>query len=176
MALVEIFLRTVLAILCVIVVVRLVGLRAFSKMSSFDFALTIAMGSLLATTIIDVDMPLLHGLVALISVFSVQAAIALFRQRVGRAENLIDNTPLLLMKKGEMLPGNLAQARVTRDDILTKLREANALDLSKVQAVVLETTGSISVLYGDDAEAADLEHLLSTVNRNAEPLRREEQR
>ena len=43
----------------------------------------------------------------------------------------------------------LAASRVTRADVHAKLREANALDLSRVRAVVLETTGDISVLHGD---------------------------
>lgn len=30
-----------------------------------------------------------------------------------------------------------------------KLREANVLDLSQVRAVILETTGDVSVLHGD---------------------------
>nr|WP_243405031.1 DUF421 domain-containing protein [Pelagivirga sediminicola] len=34
------------------------------------------------------------------------------------------------------------------------MREANALDLSPVRAVVLETTGSISVLHGDHVDEA----------------------
>ena len=38
---------------------------------------------------------------------------------------------------------------MTEDDIYGKLREANVLDFDQVQAVVLESTGDISVLHGD---------------------------
>ena len=38
---------------------------------------------------------------------------------------------------------------MTRSDVLAKLREANVLAMTDVRAVVLETTGDISVLHGD---------------------------
>ena len=54
-----------------------------------------------------------------------------------------------------MLDDVLLRTRVTRDDILGKLREANVIDLSEVYAVVLESTGDISVLHGKDGKALD---------------------
>jgi len=54
------------------------------------------------------------------------------------------------MKNGEISEKALAETRVARSDLIAKLREANALDWSKVHAVVLETTGDVSVLHGDD--------------------------
>jgi uncharacterized membrane protein YcaP (DUF421 family) len=54
-----------------------------------------------------------------------------------------------LMKDGVFLDENLEVTRVTRDDIYAKLREANALRLSEVRAVILEATGDISVLHGN---------------------------
>ncbi len=73
---------------------------------------------------------------------------------------MIDNRPLLLMVGREMLDDNLRQARVTADDLRSKLREANVLNYDQLRAVVLEQTGDVSVLHGD----ADLDpDLLSNV-------------
>lgn len=46
----------------------------------------------------------------------------------------------------------MSAAQITRSDIIAKLREANAIQLDDVLAVVVETTGDISVLHqtGDD--------------------------
>ena len=49
-----------------------------------------------------------------------------------------------------MLTDNMQAARVTQDDLFAKLREANTLSMSEVRAVVLETTGDISVLHGPE--------------------------
>ncbi|MGB3798303.1 MAG: DUF421 domain-containing protein, partial [Lewinella sp.] len=63
-----------LAVFIIIVVyVRIAGLRTFAKMSSFDFASTIAIGSILAAVVMNTDTSLIKGAVAL-------ATIILFQQ------------------------------------------------------------------------------------------------
>jgi uncharacterized membrane protein YcaP (DUF421 family) len=54
------------------------------------------------------------------------------------------------MENGRILDDNLAKGQITRGDLFSKLREANALKLSMVRAVVLEETGEVSVLHGSD--------------------------
>lgn len=49
-----------------------------------------------------------------------------------------------------MINEHLKATKVTPDDIRAKLREANVTDLNQVRAVVLETTGDISVLHSMD--------------------------
>ena len=53
------------------------------------------------------------------------------------------------MRDGLIDEDALAKTRVARDDLIAKLREANVRSFKMVRAVVLETTGDISVLHGD---------------------------
>lgn len=133
---------------------RIVGLRTFSKMSSFDFAITVAIGSLIASVALQ-GSSLLAGVVALATLVGIQFVVAVTRQRTG-LQRVVDNKPLLLMVDGEFLDDNLRRTRVTRDDVRAKLREANVLDYDQVRAVVLETTGDVSVLHGDRTPDPDL--------------------
>ena len=130
-----------------IVAVRVVGLRSLSKMSSFDFLVTVALGSTLATVAVT-SASLLNGALAFASFLAVQATIARAR-RSSKFASIVDNEPRLLMTGSVMHETVMAQCRVTRDDVLAKLREANVTNLDQVLAVVLETTGDISVLHGD---------------------------
>jgi uncharacterized membrane protein YcaP (DUF421 family) len=149
---IEPVLRALAVIAAVIVLSRINGLRSFSKMSSFDFALTVATGSLLAGAIQGVDRTLWIGLVALVAVFAIQHAIAILRQSSRWVQDLTDNEPLLLVPDGRILHDHLRAARVTPDDLFAKLREANVLSLAEVRAVVLETTGDFSVLHASDGQ------------------------
>jgi uncharacterized membrane protein YcaP (DUF421 family) len=142
-------LRALAAILAVIALTRLQGLRSFSKMSSFDFALTLAVGSLLATTIISRDMNLLVGLIAIASVFLIQWVIAALRIVWPGFQRVADNEPLLLMKGRHIFDANLRKGRITEDDLYSKLREHGVVSVDQVRAVVLETTGNISVMHGE---------------------------
>ena len=151
----------------VIAATRLLGLRTFSKMSSFDFAATIATGSLMASVAMATT-PLATGAVAVAVIFGLQGVLSFGRQR--GLSRVVDNTPLLLMDGPRMLLDNMRAARITRDDLIAKLREANVLSLSQVHCVVFETTGDVSVLHnGADRDELDPE-LLSGVRRG-DPVR-----
>ncbi|PSQ51255.1 MAG: DUF421 domain-containing protein [Bacteroidetes bacterium QH_10_64_37] len=136
---------------------RLAGLRSFSKMSTFDFAITVATGSLVASVLLTKDPPLVQGAVGLVTLFGIQFIVSYLRSRSTEIANVVDNEPLLLMVGTEVLHQNLKAARVTVDDLREKLREANVTHLEEVRAVVMESTGYISVLHADpDGSALDL--------------------
>lgn len=136
--------------LAVILLTRLFGKRSFSKMSSFDFAMTVAIGSLIATTVLSSSVSLLEGILGLILVYLLQLTAAFFRRYKAFAK-IVDNSPLLLMDGSNILFENLKKARVTEGDLRSKIREANVINLSQIRAVVFETTGDIAILHTDDS-------------------------
>lgn len=140
-------LSALLMILVIIGLSRLFGLRSFSKLSGFDFAITVAFGSVLAGTVIAKDPPLAHGAAALLFLFLVQSAIAYARRHWVWASKLLSNNPRLVWRDGEFFEDNMNAAQITRADIIAKLREANAIRMEDVLAVVVETTGDVSVLH-----------------------------
>jgi len=154
--LIEISFTAVGIFVLLIIYTRILGLRSFSKMSSFDFAMTIAVGSLLATTIISKSTSLLAGAIAIGSLFVIQGSLSFLRKCTNWFSKVVDNEPLLLMRDGVIFYDALKISRVTENDLIAKLREANVLRFSQVRAVVLETTGDISVLHtNNDTDLED---------------------
>jgi hypothetical protein len=133
----------------VLLCTRLAGLRSFAKMSSFDFAMTVAIGSLVASSILNERPALVQAAAGLAAVYGLQYTVGALRQRWAWLQHLVDNEPLVLMVGERMLRENMRRARVTEDDLWAKLREANVLHPRQVRAVVMETTGDVSVLHGD---------------------------
>ncbi|MEH6790074.1 DUF421 domain-containing protein [Parasphingorhabdus sp.] len=131
----------------VILLTRIAGVRSFSKMSGFDFAVTVAIGSVLASVITSKDPPLASGVAALICLFALQIGMAILRSRFPGLQMLADNKPRLIMIGREVQHDQLKKAKMTENDLWGKLREANAFDFSQVLAVVAETTGDVCVLH-----------------------------
>ena len=149
------FFLTVMAMVWVVLLVRINSLRSFSKMTNFDFVMTVAVGSLLASASQTTTWEaFLQAMVAMAALFIVQSVSARLRRRSDKIEAIMQNTPVILMRNGEIIDGALEETRVARSDLLAKLREANVLDLNEVRAVVLETTGDISVLHGEHCSEA----------------------
>ena len=151
-------LLSAIALTWVVFVVRVIGLRTFSKMTAFDFVATVATGLLLAgpcqaTTWPEFAQPTL----AISALLGAQFVIAKLRQASDGFEEVVQNEPVILMRDGVIFDAALRDTRVARADLIAKLREANALRFLDVRAVVLETTGDISVLHGDTLEQEILE-------------------
>lgn len=148
-------LLTVMAMVWVVLLVRINGLRSFSKMTNFDFVMTVAVGSLLASASQTTNWTaFIQAMIAMAALFIVQSVTAKLRRKSDKIEAIMQNTPIILMRNGEVIDGALEETRVARSDLLAKLREANVLNLNEVRAVVLETTGDISVLHGEHCSEA----------------------
>jgi uncharacterized membrane protein YcaP (DUF421 family) len=152
---IAVILLTGLAIYVVVMAyIRIAGLRSMSKMSSFDFIMTVAAGAIVGSTALTTG-SLAEGALALGVLFALQVAIAFGRRHLGFG-SVVDNTPLLLMNGDEVIGDHLNRARMTEAELRAKLREANVLNLEQVKAVVLETTGDVSVIHGDAPFDPDL--------------------
>lgn len=129
---------------------RLMGLRSFSKLSSYDFAMTIAIGSILASTVTSDSPSLLQGLLAVGVLFVIQAFISMIRRKVKPIKTLLDNQPVILMAHGEYLGDNLKEANLSPSDVREALRKNGIKSKTEVFAVIMETTGDMSVIKTND--------------------------
>jgi len=151
----------------VMAVTRIAGLRTFAKMSSVDFASTIAIGSVIASTILSEKTSILYGSATIAIIVFLQVLSARLMKRFDWYDKIASNKPLLLMRDGDIIQENLDRSGVSRSDLIAKLREANALRFENVKAVIFETTGDIAVLHGSDDIELDL-RLLYGVEKYAE--------
>lgn len=138
----------------IILFTRLNGLRSFSTMSAFDFAITVATGSLLASTILNPRPSLAEGVLGLASLFLLQRVVA-FLRRSKRIQRWVDNEPRVLVRRGEVREDNLRRCHMTMDDLRAKVREAGLLRMEDVEAAVMETTGRVSVLARREGTEVD---------------------
>jgi len=144
----------VVVYLVVIALSRFAGVRSLAKMSSFDFAATVAVGSTIASTLVG-SASLATGALGLALLFGLQYLVATLRRR-GLLRGLVDNAPILLIAGPEVVEGNLRHARVSREELWSQLRLNGVQRLDQVHAVVMETTGDISVLKAGEPVDAEL--------------------
>lgn len=147
--------RIVLASLMVypaiIVILRVAGKRALSKLSAFDFVVTVALGSLLATVIVSGDVALAEGILAFAMLALLQWLVARLSLTSRWLRDVTRSRPRLLVLDGAERAGAMRAERVTRSDIEAAARQAGLGSLKEAGAIVLETDGSLSVLTGSSA-------------------------
>lgn len=144
------------AYLLLIFMLRVSGKRTLSKMNVFDFLVTVALGSTLASTLLSKDVALLEGLTAFSLLIFGQYLITYLSVRVPSFQKLVKAEPTLLFHQGRLLERTLHRERVTREEVLAAVRAKGFGSLDKVHAVVLETEGEFSVIGEVKGEASAL--------------------
>lgn len=134
----------------VVCLLRLSGRRTLSKMNAFDLIVTVALGSTLATILLNRNVTLTEGMLAFALLIGLQFVVTWTSVRVRWVRRLVTGEPALLFYQGEFLPRALRSARVTEDEVRASIRSAGLLSLRDIEAVVLETDGSFSVVEHSD--------------------------
>ncbi|HEX2257116.1 MAG TPA: YetF domain-containing protein [Afifellaceae bacterium] len=129
-----------------VALLRVTGKRTLSKMNAFDFVVTVALGSTLATILLSRDTALADGMVALALLILLQLGVAWLSARSRGFRRLVKSEPRLLFAGGRMLQEALLDERVAPEEVWAAIRATGHADLDEVEAVVLETDGTFSVL------------------------------
>jgi uncharacterized membrane protein YcaP (DUF421 family) len=135
-----------LAYLALVLLLRASGKRTLSKMNAFDFIVTVALGSTLATVLLSSSVSLARGVLAFAVLISLQFVITWLSVRSPAVRRLVKAEPTLLVHRGEFLAGAMKQERVTEEEIRAALRAEGIAAVDSVEAVVLETAGDLSIV------------------------------
>jgi uncharacterized membrane protein YcaP (DUF421 family) len=148
-----------LAYASLVLLLRVSGKRSLAKLNAFDLVVTVALGSILATILLNRSIVLAEGVVALLLLVGLQYLIAFISVRSPRFSALIRSEPSLLLHRGRFLEAALRGQRVTQEEVLFALREAGLARPEDAAAVILETDGTLSVLPSSAATASEIEIL-----------------
>lgn len=136
----------------IVVAVRIAGRRTLSQLSAFDAVVTIALGSMLATTILSRDVSYLEGVTGVVTLISLQVVVGALRRRFDRLRRVLDFEPVVLIEDSvEKQRTGLFGAQMTDTELRSALRARGIFDPSEVKKAILEPNGEISALRRDDS-------------------------
>lgn len=133
---------------------RISGKRTLSKWNSFDFVVTIALGSILASALLTKGNSFIQCMVAIGLLVGFQFIITWVSVRSGIVQQLIKAEPTLLVFKGEMKEQVMIDKRVAKGEVLAAIRINGSASVEDVDAVILETDGTFSVIKKVDLSNA----------------------
>ncbi|WP_394018479.1 DUF421 domain-containing protein [Anaerococcus cruorum] len=156
--------KGILIYIFLIIALRISGKRSLSKLNIFDFIITIAIGSVFASVLTTKDVKLAQGTTAIIVLLGGQYIISRLAYKYDKFEEKIKSDPALLYYDNKFLYETMKVERVTEREILQAVRSSGVGSLEKVQAVILESQGSISVITKSDDSSIGLDsHLYDPV-------------
>ena len=140
------FVRTIILYLVLMFGLRIMGKRQIGELEPTELVLTLLISDLAAVPMQDFGIPLLNGVVPIITLLSLSMLISCLCLHSIRFRRLICGNPTTLIKDGILQQRAMRKNRFTLDELIEALRAQGVTDLSTVKYAILETNGQLSVL------------------------------
>lgn len=145
-SLLEVFPRALLSLFCLFLITRLIGKKQVSELSLFDYVIGISIGNFAAEITINVDVPLINGIVAVLLFGIIAFIVAKVTMKSITLRRLFTGVPTLVVQNGKFIKENMKKTRYDMNDFLEECRSNGYFDVSEIEYAVVEANGKISIL------------------------------
>ncbi|WP_343344621.1 YetF domain-containing protein [Sphingomicrobium sp. XHP0239] len=125
---------------------RLLGKRSMAQMNNFDWLIAVASGSILASGVLAKDIALASAALAMATLGACQWIVTKFFAQHPDQVDQLKADPKLLLHKGIFLERAMQDARVSKDEIFSRLRAEGMVDPAQAQWVIMEPDGALTVI------------------------------
>ena len=136
----------------VVLFVRLSGKRTTSQMNNFDWIVTVAMGSMVASSVVVKDVAVADALVGIGGLLAMQYLVTRSLLHSSASRTLFRAAPRLLLHRRRLLKENMRAERVLEQEVMAAVREAGLRSFDEVEAVILETDAQLSVIPAEEGK------------------------
>lgn len=151
--------RTLFLYLLVVITMRLMGKRQIAQLEPFELVIAIMIAELAVIPMQDRDIPLINGVIAIVTLLFVQVTFSVISLRSIRFRSLLDGRYSVIIANGIIQEAEMRKARYNLDELLEQLRLKSVFDLADVEYAILETSGELSVLLKSRKRPATPEDL-----------------
>ena len=139
------FYRTVILYIAVMIAMRIMGKRMIGELQPSELVVTIIISELAAIPMQDLERPIWDGFVAIITLVLLEVVSAYIIMHSNRLRHVVSGKPAVVIRDGVIDQRGMKKNRMTVDDLMETLRQANVFDLSEVAYAIVETNGKLSV-------------------------------
>ena len=142
----EFVLRGIIIYVFLIALLRLTGKRQVGQLAPFDLVLLLVLSNAVQNAMNGGDNSVIGGMISAVTLVGVNWIVGVLTYRSKKLEALVEGRPDVLIRDGKLFPQTLENAKLTRHELMTALREAGCASIEEVRAALLENDGSISVI------------------------------
>jgi uncharacterized membrane protein YcaP (DUF421 family) len=147
----EIVVRAAVVFFFLWIITRVVGRATLGELSTFELLLYVTMGDLVQQGVTQQDCSLTGAGLA-VGVFALlTVALSYVSWRFPRLRPFVRGRPILIVRDGELITGEMARQRLPFDDLVAAAREQGIRRISDIELAVLETNGRISFFTPEES-------------------------
>ena len=146
------FIRTVIVFILLTVVMRLMGKRQIGEMQPFEFIVTLIIADLACFPMADVSIPLIYGIVAVLTLFVLHQVLSLLEQKSALLKKIISGKPSVVINKNGVDVKELKKNNMGLDDLIESMRAMGYFSLDDLDYAIFESNGKLSALENPNKE------------------------
>ncbi len=150
-----ILIRTLLLYFVVVFSVRLMGKRQLGELQPSELVITILVSNIATLSLEDTDIPLLQGILPILSLVCLEVLISWASLKSVRVRRLVSGSPKIIIRDGKIDQEMLQSLRFSLDDLMTSLRMGGVFSVDEVQFAIVETNGSVSILQKSEYQSTE---------------------
>ena len=143
------FIRTLIVYVLLMLAMRLMGKRQLGDLQPGELIITIIISDLAAIPITNTGVPLIQGLIPLITLVICELAVSAISLRSIGFRRRALGSPIVVIDNGRVVQNNLLRLRFTLDDLLGEVRNCGCASFADVAFAIVETDGKFSVIPAD---------------------------
>lgn len=151
-----IFIRVVIIFCATLLVMRLMGKRQIGEMQPYELVITLIIADLACIPMGDTSIPLLYGVVAILTVYLLHQIICLIDLNFSKAKALISGAPSIVLNKNGIDDTQLKKNNLDVSDLIESLRVEGYFALDAVEYALYESNGTFSALPKKDYDPSSL--------------------
>jgi len=138
--------RAVVIYLFLVIALRLVGKRELTQLNTLDFVVLLAVANAVQNGLIGADNSVTGALVGATVLFVLASGLGWLLFRSGSLRRVVEGTPTVLVREGEVLDDALRGVEMSRDDLLVEIQAAGAATVEDVRTASLLPSGKVIVV------------------------------
>lgn len=150
--LLEVIIRSVIMFVFILIALRASGKRGIKQLSIFELVIIIGLGSAAGDPMFYKDVGILPAVVVFSIVIGLYRFVTWLSVKSTGFEHLVEGRPLYLVRDGQFSIEDFDKEDLSKDEFFAEMRICNVEHLGQVKNAVMETSGSISLLYYPDDE------------------------
>ncbi len=150
----EMFVRATIMYFVIVALLKVVVKRQTGGVGRTDILVIVLIAEISGPGFTADYVSVVEGAVLIATVLFWSLAIEWLTQRFPMFERFFQPPPVFLIQNGKMLPRNMRTELVTKDELMTHLREEGIGDIADVKQACMEPDGMISVIRTGDRSAS----------------------
>jgi uncharacterized membrane protein YcaP (DUF421 family) len=145
----EIVIRAAVMYIVLLCLLRAMGRRELSQLTTFDLLITVVIGDLIQQGVTQEDMSFTGAMLAVGTMCLLAVVSSFVGTKSRRAQRVLDGVPVVIARNGVLFEDAMRRERITRSELLEAARGEKVADLAEIDLVVVEADGRFSFLRAE---------------------------